>query len=69
MNVTTVVKNKPWYRSRILWIGAIALVLDILALPEFIALVPLAAVPYINLVAVILVMVRRSWGTDTNLTK
>jgi hypothetical protein len=61
--------NKPWYLSKVLWTAVITLVIDVLALPQFLALVPLGWLPYTNLAGIILVMVLRTWYTDTNLTK
>ena len=61
-------KGKKKVQSKILWVGIITLVLNALALPQVGAIMPLAALPYVDALAAILVIVLRMWFTDTKLT-
>ncbi len=64
-----VVKNKHWYLSKLNWVNAITLLVNILALTEVLTVLPKEALPYIDAVVAVLNMVLRTFYTDSNLTK
>ena len=50
---------KSWHKSRTLWLMAVVLLMNILAVPEFIAIVPASAMPYFNALGAVLGLVLR----------
>jgi hypothetical protein len=59
---------KPWYTSKTVWVNIIAFVLLVLALPQFISVVPVSWIPFIALIAAILNGVLRIFFTSQPIT-
>jgi len=57
--------TQKWYKSRTLWLNIISAVLAILALPEFISVLPVSALPYIALASAIGNMILRVISTKS----
>lgn len=52
--------TKPFFLSKTEWLNIIALVLAVLAIPEFVAVVPTAWLPYIALLTAVGNMILRT---------
>jgi hypothetical protein len=45
--------NKSLYKSKTVWLNSITFVLAVMALPEFISIIPASALPYITFINVL----------------
>lgn len=57
--------TKKWYQSKTIWLNIITGVLAILALPEFISLLPVSELPYVALVNAVGNAILRMINTTT----
>jgi hypothetical protein len=55
---------KPFYHSKIFWAQACTAALALLAVPEFIAVIPVEWMPFFALVGAFVTIVFRTWFTD-----
>jgi hypothetical protein len=60
---------KSIFASKTMWLNAIAFVLLVLALPQFISVVPAAWIPYIALITAVLNGILRLWYTNQPITQ
>lgn len=59
---------KPWYQSKTFWFNVVTFVLGVLALTEFVSVLPKTAAPYIALANAVGNLILRLWFTDTPVT-
>ena len=60
--------GKPLWKSKEFWVNAVAFVLVVLALPEFVAVIPVSWIPYIALLAAVLTVLLRRFSTKEPIT-
>jgi hypothetical protein len=59
---------KPWYTSKAVWLNVVTFILLVLALPQFISVIPVSWIPYIALTSAVLNGVLRLFFTSQPIT-